>query len=101
MLRPSHWLPALAICLPWLGCSGEDEQIAPAPSVMPGPAEWNRKVVPPTDAEADGQRIACGYVAGMLGVTSTLVMWAVAIIAAIVLLFVYEMVRKKNPKPAM
>ena len=42
-----------------------------------------------------------GYVAGMLGVTSTLVMWAIAIIAAIVLLFVYEMVRKKNPKPAV
>ena len=41
-----------------------------------------------------------GYVAGMLGVTSTLVMWAIAIIAAIVLLFVYEMVRKKNPRPA-
>ena len=41
-----------------------------------------------------------GYVAGMLGVTSTLVMWAIAIIAAIVLLFVYEMVRRKNPKPA-
>ena len=42
-----------------------------------------------------------GYVAGMLGVTSTLVMWAIAIIAAIVLLFVYEMVRKKSPKPAV
>ena len=41
-----------------------------------------------------------GYVAGMLGVTSTLVMWAIAIIAAIVLLFVYEMVRRKNPTPA-
>ena len=42
-----------------------------------------------------------GYVAGMLGMTSTLVMWAIAIIAAIVLLFVYEMVRKKSPKPAV
>jgi uncharacterized membrane protein YeaQ/YmgE (transglycosylase-associated protein family) len=37
-----------------------------------------------------------GYLSGMLGITSTLVMWVVAILAAIVLLFVYEAVRRKK-----
>ena len=35
-----------------------------------------------------------GYVSGMLGVTGILV-WVVAIVAAIVLLFIYEAARKK------
>jgi phospholipase C len=33
---------------------------------MPGPAEWNRDVEPPADAEAEAQRAACGYAAGAL-----------------------------------
>ena len=37
-----------------------------------------------------------GYLSGILGITSTLVMWVVAILAAIVLLFVYEAVRRKK-----
>jgi uncharacterized membrane protein YeaQ/YmgE (transglycosylase-associated protein family) len=37
-----------------------------------------------------------GYVAGMLGITSTVLVWVIAIVAAIVLLFVYEAVRKKK-----
>jgi uncharacterized membrane protein YeaQ/YmgE (transglycosylase-associated protein family) len=37
-----------------------------------------------------------GYLSGLLGITSTLLMWAVAIGAAIVLLFVYEAARKKK-----
>ena len=37
-----------------------------------------------------------GYVAGMLGITSTVLVWVIAIAAAIVLLFVYEAVRKKK-----
>ena len=38
-----------------------------------------------------------GYVAGMLGITSTVLVWVIAIAAAIILLFVYEAVRKKKP----
>jgi uncharacterized membrane protein YeaQ/YmgE (transglycosylase-associated protein family) len=38
-----------------------------------------------------------GYVAPMLGVNSQMMVWAVAIVAAIVLLALYEMVRKKAP----
>jgi uncharacterized membrane protein YeaQ/YmgE (transglycosylase-associated protein family) len=41
-----------------------------------------------------------GWLAGILGITSTLMMWVIAILAAIVLLFVYEMVRRKKPRPA-
>ena len=37
-----------------------------------------------------------GYVAGMLGITSTVLVWVIAIAAAVVLLFVYEAVRKKK-----
>jgi len=40
------------------------------------------------------------YVAGMLGMTSTLMLWVIAIVAAIVLLFVYEALRRKTPRPA-
>lgn len=36
-----------------------------------------------------------GYVSGMLGITGILV-WVVAILAAIVLLFIYEAARKKK-----
>jgi uncharacterized membrane protein YeaQ/YmgE (transglycosylase-associated protein family) len=38
-----------------------------------------------------------GYVAPMLGVSNQMVVWAVAVVAAIVLLALYEMVRKKAP----
>lgn len=37
-----------------------------------------------------------GYVSGMLGVTSRFLVWVIAILAAIVLLFIYEMLRKKK-----
>jgi len=41
-----------------------------------------------------------GYVAPMLGVTSQLAVWGIAIVAAIVLLALYEMVRRKRPVTA-
>jgi uncharacterized membrane protein YeaQ/YmgE (transglycosylase-associated protein family) len=41
-----------------------------------------------------------GYVAGMLQVTSTILVWAIAIVAAIVLLFLWEAVRGKKARPA-
>jgi len=41
-----------------------------------------------------------GYVAPMLGVTSQLAVWGIAIVAAIVLLALYEMVRRKKPVAA-
>jgi uncharacterized membrane protein YeaQ/YmgE (transglycosylase-associated protein family) len=37
-----------------------------------------------------------GYLSGMLGVTNRLLVWVIAIVAAIVLLFIYEMLRKKK-----
>ncbi|WP_226468886.1 GlsB/YeaQ/YmgE family stress response membrane protein [Luteimonas panaciterrae] len=37
-----------------------------------------------------------GYLSGMLGVTSRFLVWVIAIVAAIVLLFIYEMLRKKK-----
>lgn len=37
-----------------------------------------------------------GQLSAMLGITSTVMMWVIAIAAAIVLLFVYEAVRKKK-----
>ena len=37
-----------------------------------------------------------GQLAVMLGLTSMLMMWVVAIVAAIVLLFIYEAVRRKR-----
>jgi len=42
-----------------------------------------------------------GYLAGMLGVSSRLLVWAIAIITAIVLLFLYEAVRGKTATPKM
>ena len=45
--------------------------------------------------------LAGGYIAGMLGVTNTALVWVVAILAAIVLLFLYEAMRGKKPKPAL
>lgn len=37
-----------------------------------------------------------GQLSVMLGITSTIMMWAIAILAAIVLLFLYEAMRKKR-----
>ena len=63
---------ALAMCLGPLAaaCSSSDETTAGPPDgdagVLPGPAEWNRAVTPPSDDEAAAQRTACGYTAGKL-----------------------------------
>jgi uncharacterized membrane protein YeaQ/YmgE (transglycosylase-associated protein family) len=38
-----------------------------------------------------------GYIAPMLGVSNQLVVWGIAIVAAIVLLSLYEMIRRKRP----
>ena len=43
---------------------------------------------------------AGGYIAGMLNVTNRMVVWAIAIVAAIVLLFLWEAVRGKKPRAA-
>lgn len=37
-----------------------------------------------------------GYVSGMLGVTSRFLVWVIAILVAIVLLFIFETLRKKK-----
>jgi uncharacterized membrane protein YeaQ/YmgE (transglycosylase-associated protein family) len=37
-----------------------------------------------------------GYLAPMLGVTNRIVVWVIAIVSAIVLLALYEMVRRKS-----
>lgn len=39
-------------------------------------------------------------IAAMLNLSGSLVIWACAIVAAIVLLFIYEAIRKKTPKAA-
>jgi len=41
-----------------------------------------------------------GYVAPMMGVSSQLMVWGIAIVAAIVLLSLYEMIRRKAPARA-
>ena len=64
--RPRTLLALLALAaLPLSGCSGDDPPAA-EPAPLPGPAEWNREVTPPSDDEAIAQRSSCGYVAGML-----------------------------------
>lgn len=50
-----------------LGCSSSDEQgPPPGDDPLPGPEEWNREVVPPSDQQAAETRAACGYDAGAL-----------------------------------
>ena len=44
--------------------------------------------------------LAGGYVAGVLGVTNTALVWVIAILAAIVLLFLWEAIRAKRPRTA-
>ena len=43
---------------------------------------------------------AGGYIAGMLNVTNRALIWVIAILAAIVLLFLWEAVRVKKPRTA-
>ena len=45
--------------------------------------------------------VAGGYLAGLLGVSSRWLVWVVAILAAIVLLFLYEAIRGKKARPAL
>jgi uncharacterized membrane protein YeaQ/YmgE (transglycosylase-associated protein family) len=40
---------------------------------------------------------AGGYLSGMLGVTNRALVWVIAILAAIVLLFLWEAIRGKRP----
>ena len=42
-----------------------------------------------------------GWLSAELGVENRLLVWAIAILAAIVLLFLYEAMRGKKPKPAL
>lgn len=51
-----------------LGCTSTDDSSgAPTTTTqLPGPAEWNRKVTPPSDSDAQTKRAACGYKAGDL-----------------------------------
>lgn len=44
--------------------------------------------------------VAGGWLSGMLGVTSRWLVWVIAILAAIVLLFLYEAIRRK-PRPKL
>ena len=43
---------------------------------------------------------AGGYLAGMLNVTSRPLVWVIAVLAAILLLFLWEAVRGKRPRTA-
>ena len=43
---------------------------------------------------------AGGYIAGMLNVSNRILVWVIAILAAIVLLFLWEAVRGKKPRAA-
>ena len=43
---------------------------------------------------------AGGYIAGMLNVGNRILVWVIAILAAIVLLFLWEAIRGKKPRAA-
>ena len=43
---------------------------------------------------------AGGYIAGMLNVSNRILVWGIAIVAAIVLLFLWEAIRGKKPRAA-
>jgi len=64
MRRPELFLFALLSTWPVIGCTPDEAE--PPPEVLPGPAEWNRDVVPPADTEAATSRDTCGYAAGAL-----------------------------------
>ncbi len=61
-------LCSAALCSAAMACSAcrgwEDDRRAPAP--LPGPAEWNREVDPPSDDAAREARASCGYARGAL-----------------------------------
>lgn len=66
-----HLLPPATLALTaalTLGCtSSDDTSSAPTTTTaLPGPAEWNRKVTPPSDADAQAKRAECAYKAGDL-----------------------------------
>lgn len=52
----------LSVAVGLLACSNDET----TPPGLPGPEEWNRAVVPPSDGEAEGKRLACEYQAGSL-----------------------------------
>jgi phospholipase C len=60
----------VAVLLAPLAAACSSEAVPPAgeepAGPMPGPAEWNRDVTPPSDTEAADKRGACGYSAGSL-----------------------------------
>jgi len=56
-MRSATWLTVTLSLAPLGACSN---------AVLPGPPEWNRTVVPPTDDVAQSQRAACAYTAGAL-----------------------------------
>lgn len=64
MRRPILCLFALLSAWQTLGCTPDEAE--PPPEILPGPAEWNRDVVPPEDAEAATARDTCGYAKGAL-----------------------------------
>jgi phospholipase C len=65
MRKPLRLLLVFSPALFTLACSEPDEG-TPPPVILPGPAEWNRDVVAPADADAESQRSSCGYAAGSL-----------------------------------
>jgi len=67
MRRASTLLLALLPTFALVGCTPDDGGPGtPPPPPLPGPTEWNRDVVPPSDDEAASKRTSCEYKAGML-----------------------------------
>jgi phospholipase C len=64
MRRALSLFLALLPSLSAVACSAPDEPLPEPP--LPGPAEWNREVAPPDDAEAADKRASCEYKAGAL-----------------------------------
>lgn len=65
MRRSDLLLFALLSSSQTFGCVVIDEKNS-GPEVLPGPPEWNRDVVAPTDTDAETARAACGYARGAL-----------------------------------
>ncbi len=64
MASVASWAALALVSLSCVACSTPE---APAPTgALPGPEEWNRKVVAPTDEVARETRAACGYRKGSL-----------------------------------
>ncbi|MEZ4445886.1 MAG: alkaline phosphatase family protein [Polyangiaceae bacterium] len=68
--RPGGWSGVWLGLALVLGCSSSDGGKTggggQAAGPRPGPEEWNREVVPPSDEEAAAARASCGYRAGAL-----------------------------------